>query len=125
MNEKIFDSYEEAHKYSLTIPWKIELCNSGESCWCRVIVPSETIKFKEKISNWIKEDITRDFDYIIPDGSIDRETAEYVVNLHNYSLNTKVKITTHIELRCNKCYKTVESYFYRDFCKSCYDKGIR
>jgi len=86
MSEQIFNSYDEAHKYSLTIPWKIELCNSGESCWCRIIVPSETIKFKEKISNWIKEDITRDFEYIIPDGSIDRETAEYVVELHNRSV---------------------------------------
>jgi len=125
MSEQIFENYDEAHKYSLTIPWKIELCNSGESCWCRVIVPSETIKFKEKISNWIKEDITRDFDYIIPDGSIDRETAEYVVSLHNNSLSSKVKIKTYIELRCNNCYKTIDSYFYRDFCKTCYDKGIR
>jgi hypothetical protein len=85
-NEQIFNSYEEAHRYSLTIPWKIELCNTGESCWCRVIVPSEPIKFKEKISNWIREDITRDFDYIIPDGSVDKETAEYVVELHNRSV---------------------------------------
>jgi len=83
---KIFDNYDEAHRYSLTIPWKLELCNTGESCWCRVIAPSEPIKFKEKISNWIKEDITRDFDYIIPDGSIDRETAEYVLELHNRSV---------------------------------------
>ncbi len=86
-NEQIFNSYEEAHRYSLTIPWKIELCNTGESCWCRVIAPSEPIKFKEKISNWIREDITRDFDYIIPDGSVDKETAEYVVELHNRSVN--------------------------------------
>jgi len=86
-NEQIFNSYEEAHRYSLTIPWKIELCNTGESCWCRVIVPSEPIKFKEKISNWIREDITRDFDYIIPDGSVDKEIAEYVVELHNRSVN--------------------------------------
>jgi hypothetical protein len=86
MSEQIFENYDEAHKYSLTIPWKLETCNVGESCWCRVIVPSEPIKFKEKISNWIKEDITRDFDSIIPDGSIDKETAEYVVELHNRSV---------------------------------------
>lgn len=83
MSEKIFDSYDEAQSYSLTVPWKLALCNTGEKCWCRVVVPSERIKFKEKISNWIREDITRDFEYIIPDGSIDKETAEYVVNLHN------------------------------------------
>jgi len=46
-NEQIFNSYEEAHRYSLTIPWKIE----------------------------------------IPDGSVDKETAEYVVELHNRSVN--------------------------------------
>ena len=87
MSEQIFNSYDEAHSYSLTIPWKLSLCNTGETCWCRVIVPSEPIKFKEKISNWIKEDITRDFDCIIPDGSIDKETAEYIVYLHNRSVN--------------------------------------
>jgi hypothetical protein len=90
MSDKIFENYDEAHRYSLTISWKLETCNTGESCWCRVIVPSETIKFKEKISNWIKEDITRDFDYIIPDGSIDRETAEYVVELHNNHIKKEV-----------------------------------
>jgi len=31
----------------------------------------------------------------------------------------------YTELRCNKCYKTIDSYFYRNFCKSCYDKGVR
>jgi hypothetical protein len=86
MSDKVFENYDEAHKYSLTIPWKLETCNSGESCWCRVIVPSESIKFKEKISNWILEDITRDFDCIIPDGSVDKETAEYIVDLHNRSV---------------------------------------
>ena len=91
MSEKIFENYDEAHKYSLTIPWRIELCNTGETCWCRVIVPSEPIKFKEKISNWIKEDITRDFDCIIPDGSIDKETAEYIVDLHNDEVTLEEK----------------------------------
>jgi hypothetical protein len=86
MSEQIFNSYDEAHKYSLTVPWKLETCNVGETCWCRVIVPSESIKFKEKISNWILEDITRDFDCIIPDGSVDKETAEYIVELHNRSV---------------------------------------
>jgi hypothetical protein len=31
----------------------------------------------------------------------------------------------YTELRCNNCYKTIDSYFYRNFCKSCYDKGVR
>jgi hypothetical protein len=85
-SKKIFENYNEAHQYSLTIPWKIELCNTGENCWCRVVAPSEPIKFKEQISNWIHEDITRDFEDIIPDGSIDKKTAEYIVKLHNESI---------------------------------------
>jgi hypothetical protein len=97
MSEKIFENYDEAHKYSLTIPWKIELCNTGETCWCRVIVPSEPIKFKEKISNWIKEDITRDFDCIIPDGSVDKETAEYIVDLHNDEVELEEKYKKRLE----------------------------
>jgi hypothetical protein len=122
MSDKIFENYDEAQKHSFSVPWKLETCNSGESCWCRLILPTEKILYKNKVGD---SETVVEFDYIIPDGSIDRETAEYVVDLHNNSLNTKVKITTHIELRCNSCYKTIDSYFYRDFCKSCYDKGIR
>ena len=84
MNNTIFNSYEEAHKYSLTVPWKIVLCNSGENCWCRIILPTEKILYKYKIGDAEK---IEDFDYIIPDGSIDKETAEYVVSLHNRSVD--------------------------------------
>ena len=80
MSEKIFDSYDEAHKYSLTIPWKLELCNVGKSCWCRLILPTEKILYKNTVG---EEERIDEFEYIIQDGSIDRETAEYVVNLHN------------------------------------------
>lgn len=89
MSEQIFDSYDEAHKYSLTIPWKLDTCNVGEICWCRIILPTEKILYKDKVgdTNRISE-----FEYIIPDGSIDKETAEYVVNLHNESVQYKVYI---------------------------------
>jgi hypothetical protein len=80
MSDKVFENYDEAQSYSLTIPWKLETCNVGESCWCRIILPSETILYKNKIGDIERVD---EFEYIIPDGSIDRETAEYVVNLHN------------------------------------------
>ena len=80
MSEQIFDSYDEAHKYSLTVPWKLSLCNTGESCWCRIILPTEKILYKNKVGD---SETVVELDYIIPDGSIDRETAEYVVNLHN------------------------------------------
>jgi len=79
-------NHEEAILKSLSIPWKIELCNSGETCWCRVIVPNEKIKFSYRINS--KEEKTPDMredtiDYIIPDGSVDKTTAEYIVKLHN------------------------------------------
>jgi len=80
MSETIFNNYDEAHKHSLTVPWKLETCNSGESCWCRIILPCEKILYKNKVGDTERVD---EFEYIIPDGSIDKETAEYIVNLHN------------------------------------------
>jgi len=91
MSEKIFDSYDEAHKHSLTVPWKLALCNTGESCWCRIIFPSEKILYKNTVGD---EERIDEFEYIMPDGSIDRETAEYVVNLHNYNIELKQYIKT-------------------------------
>ena len=85
MNKKIFDSYEEAHKYSLTIPWKVEPCFTGETCWCRVILPTETIKYK-RIRDYDKTEVVEEYEWIVPDGSIDKQTAEYIVKLHNVNL---------------------------------------
>jgi len=83
MSDKVFENYDEAHKHSLTVPWKLDLCNTGESCWCRIILPSEKILYKDKVGD---TDRISEFEYIIPDGSIDKETAEYVVELHNRSI---------------------------------------
>jgi hypothetical protein len=91
---KIFENYDEAHKYSLTIPWKIELCNTGESCWCRIILPTENILYKNKVGDTERVD---EFDYIIPDGSIDKETAEYVVELHNREVELQQKSKKRLE----------------------------
>ena len=51
MSDKVFENYDEAHKHSLTIPWKLETCNTGESCWCRIILPSEKILYKDKLGD--------------------------------------------------------------------------
>jgi hypothetical protein len=83
MSEQIFENYDEAQNYSLTVPWKLETCNVGETCWCRIILPAEKILYKNKIGDIERVD---EFEYIIPDGSIDKETAEYVVELHNRSV---------------------------------------
>jgi hypothetical protein len=84
--EQIFNSYDEAHKHSLTVPWKLETCNGGEECWCRMIVPIEPIKYLNNIGDTERID---EIDYIIPDGSIDKETAEYFVDLHNREIETE------------------------------------
>jgi hypothetical protein len=84
MSEQIFNSYDEAQSYSLTVPWELKTCNVGEECWCRIILPGEKILYKNKIGDIERVD---EFEYIIPDGSIDKETAEYVVELHNRSVN--------------------------------------
>ncbi len=39
MSDKIFENYDEAQKYSFSVPWKLEICNVGKSCWCRLILP--------------------------------------------------------------------------------------
>jgi hypothetical protein len=83
MSDKIFDNYDEAQKYSLIIPWKLETCNVGESCWCRIILPTEKILYKNTVGDTERVD---EFEYIIPDGSIDKETAEYFLELHKERL---------------------------------------
>lgn len=63
---------EEFNKIVLTSKWKIGYCNQGEQCWCRVIEV---------------EGIDDDCDFFInPAGSLNKEIAEYIVNLHNKSL---------------------------------------
>jgi hypothetical protein len=93
-NDQIFNSYDEAHKYSLTIPWKLETCNVGESCWCRIILPTEKILYKNKVGDTERVD---EFDYIIPDGSVDKETAEYIVDLHNREVELEQKYKKRLE----------------------------
>lgn len=85
-HNQVFENYESAHAHSLTVPWKLETCNVGESCWCRIIVPIEPIKYKNTVGDTERID---EIDYIIPDGSIDKETAEYFVDLHNREIETE------------------------------------
>jgi hypothetical protein len=85
MSEQIFNSYDEAQSHSLTVPWKLKICNVGEECWCRIILPAEKILYKNKIGDIERVD---EFEYIIPDGSIDKETAEYMVGIHNQLIET-------------------------------------
>lgn len=56
--------------------WKTVLCNSGEDCWCRIITTEEPIE----------GDDDNEFS-IASYGSIQKEIAEQIVQLHNDSLN--------------------------------------
>lgn len=69
-------SYEEATALCLKTKWKITPCNSGEQCWCRIIVPETEIEDKD--GNEI---------YIAGSGCVPKVYAEHIVKLHNESLN--------------------------------------
>jgi len=70
-------NYQEAMQHALKVDWKVSLCHEGKECWCRVIEP------KEKIISSEDEEI-----YIVGSGSISKEHAEHIVNVHNCSLKT-------------------------------------
>lgn len=78
-------NYEEARKHSFNIPWKLDVCHVGEKCWCRLILPTEEIKYIHVYKDTGLE-TEEEIEWIIPDGSIDKETAEYFVDLHHERL---------------------------------------
>ena len=69
-------SYEEATALCMKSKWKVTTCNSGEQCWCRLIVPETEIQDKD--GNEI---------YIAGSGCVPKVYAEHIVQLHNQSLN--------------------------------------
>jgi hypothetical protein len=93
----LFENYEDAHRYILTIPWELDVCNVGENCWCRLILPTEKeIKYTHKFGTG--KEIVEEIEYIIPDGSIHKTVAEYIVNLHNKKIQKKKKKKIKYEL---------------------------
>jgi hypothetical protein len=84
-------TYKKAKQELYRRPWKAVTCSQGESCWCRIIETVEPIEYQVNKS---EEDEIR-FDLIsevVPMGAIDAEFAEYVVKLHNESLEKKSEI---------------------------------
>jgi len=82
--------YSEARKEVFNRPWKINTCNSGESCWCRTIDLVEPIEYKvnTKEDDEVRFDI---IDNVVPMGAIDADFAIHVVTLHNDFLEQKSK----------------------------------
>ncbi len=74
-------TYKEAQEASLSVEWKTSTCTSGESCWCRIIEPLVPILDEDE------EEI-----YIAGSGCIPTIYAEYIVKLHNESLNDRKTI---------------------------------
>ena len=70
--------YKEAMTHALSVSWKASICHSGEACWCRIIEPVEPLT-----------DDTGEEIYISHSGALSQEHAEYIVGLHNASINNK------------------------------------
>lgn len=83
--------YSEAKKEIFNRVWRVSTCNSGESCWCRIIELVEPIEYQV---NTKEEDEVR-FDTIsqvVPMGVLDADVAMHVTKLHNNFLEQKSKI---------------------------------
>ena len=68
-------TYEEAIELAYQVKWKTSTCGQGEQCWCRIVEPEVPIIY-DKV-----EQI-----YIISMGAINKEFAEYFVELHNRTI---------------------------------------
>ena len=74
-------TYYDAKSESLNVKWKTTTCGQGDKCWCRLIVPVKPIKYGN-------DEV---FDCIVHMGAIDKELAEYIVELHNTKIELKNK----------------------------------
>jgi hypothetical protein len=74
--------YEQAITESLSRKWKIDTCQQGEECWCRVIKCDPPLFFMEK--NCDDQEY-----YVVRSGELVKETVEHLVKLHNQSLSGK------------------------------------
>ena len=72
--------YGQAITESLSRKWKIDTCQQGEECWCRVIKCDPPLFFVE--SNRDEQEYC-----VIRSGELCKETVEHLVKLHNQSLS--------------------------------------
>lgn len=66
------------HEKLKEVKWKVEICHSGEECWCRIIVPTTPVVYRE-------EGMT-----VCDAGSISKAIAEHIVEIHNSNLENKL-----------------------------------
>ena len=79
-------NFEQAKELSFLVPWKATECFSGPECWCRIIMPVESILY----SHPENPDNKHEYD-IIGAGALDQQTAKYIVKLHNEHLDRTLK----------------------------------
>ena len=84
-------NFEQARELSFLVKWKATECFSGPECWCRIIVPVEPIYYSHPENPENKHEYS-----IVDAGSLDQETAEYIVELHNNKLKTNKTISESI-----------------------------
>lgn len=76
-------THEQAAEKSFQVPWKLDLCKQGETCWCRIVKPVEPILYMDG------ED--QEEYWLVPSGQLDKRLAEYLVKLHNEKLKSEEK----------------------------------
>jgi len=81
-------TYSEFFEIAKDKPWKVIPCHAGTECWCRIITVEEFERPDNEdshISSW---------------GSISKEFAEYLVELHNQNLKepSNLRFNTNQEL---------------------------
>jgi hypothetical protein len=57
--------------------WKLGLCNAGENCWCRLILPKGPLT---------ADQVKHDVNWVVADGSVDQTLAKYLVALQPETL---------------------------------------
>lgn len=90
--------YKEALKKLETVKWRTAPCTVVD-CWCCLIVPDNPITYTYKVNELEREET---LDYIIGSGSIPKETAEYIVKIHNETLKQNKKIEKFYSTKKNK-----------------------
>ena len=79
-NNNLFKAmnYQQAKQESFKRKWVVGVCTQGENCWCRTIKCDPPLIFT---------DDGEEMEYqIIQMGEVNKETVEYLIEIHNNSL---------------------------------------
>ena len=74
-------TYQEAKQQAFKVRWKVGKCFSGDECWCKPIQGEEPIMFMDG-------DREQEH-YIVDSGTVRKEIAEYIVELHNKNIESR------------------------------------